>query len=118
LVATPPLGTPTPYCSPVSLRPRIIDMDRVAPYRLEQRSGAVFVYRQVALLLDGGLPQRCLSLRQRRLSSTITIAMQAGVRGCFGPPAAHRTARSHSRRLRGRRWPSADWRGRCCTWCR
>ena len=79
LVATPPLGTPMPYCSPVSLRLRIVDS--VCPYRFEQRSGAVFVYRQVALLLDSGLPQRCLSLRQHHLS----IAMQAGVRGCLGP---------------------------------
>lgn len=79
-----------PYCSPVSLRLRIVDS--VSPYRLEQRSGAVFVYRQVALLLDSGLPQRCLSLRQRRLSISISIAMQAGVRGCCGPRL--RTARS------------------------
>lgn len=68
---------------------RLYALDSVCSYRLEQRGGPVFVYRQAALLLDSGLPQWCLLCRQLRLLNRNASWRQR----LFGPAS---TARSRT----------------------
>lgn len=73
LVATPPLGTPMPYCLLVSLsRPSPTSAVYRGPsaYRLEQRSRPVFVDGQTSPLLDRRALHWCLL---RRVSTSFSI---------------------------------------------
>jgi hypothetical protein len=94
LVATPPLGTPMPYWTPVS--PYCSESSRLfrgmPAYRFEQRSGPVLVDGQTSPLLDcgalhwvlllgvSGHSQLCRNLRQRLFETVVGIVGHTAAR--------------------------------------
>lgn len=104
LVATPPLGTPMPYWTLVSLVcSRVHILHRGSAYRFEQRGGPVFVDRQTSPLLDCGA-LHCVLPRRVSIPSQLRHNLRKRLFELGGVAVGHTAAR--------RAWASGRARAR------